>query len=247
MSTALRQEYAATLRLAIPVVGSQLGQISLGFVDTVMVGRLGPESLAGVALGSTLFFSISVVCMGVVMGVSPMVSQAFGAGNDEAIGRSTRQGLWMGLTLGIPAFLLIYNAGHLLRLIGQDPATVALTEGYLQAIAWGIFPFLWVAGLRSFVEGVSNPLPVTIATFVGLVCNVLFNYVLMGHPMRNSSLKYVASGRRRRLKISYFRNAPRTCTYPANRRKIEVYTSVLAHPVPTSPNAGKPHLPNIST
>ena len=71
------------------------------------------------------------------------------------------------------------NIGPFLHAIGQDVGTVALAEGYLRAILWGFLPFLWFAALRSFVEGISKPLPVTLITFMGLGVNILANYVLM--------------------------------------------------------------------
>ena len=66
--------------------------MSLGFVDTLMVGRLGADSLAGVALGNTLFFFLAIVSVGVVNAVAPMVSQAFGANDKEAVERTVSQG-----------------------------------------------------------------------------------------------------------------------------------------------------------
>ena len=151
----------------------------MGFVDTVMVGRLGPASLAGVALGNTVFFTVLLVCLGVVIAVGPMVSQAYGAGEDEPIGRSVRQGFWMALGLTVPAFLFLWNVGALLRMAGQEEATVALAQGYLRAIVWGLLPALWFAALRSFVEGLSKPWPVTVIAFAGVGLNVLANTALM--------------------------------------------------------------------
>lgn len=69
---ALRAELAAMGRLAAPVTAAQVGQVSMGFIDTVMVGQLGPTALAGVALGNTLFFFVLIVTTGVIQGVNPM-------------------------------------------------------------------------------------------------------------------------------------------------------------------------------
>lgn len=153
--------------------------MSLGFVDTLMVGRLGAEALAGVALGHTLFFFLLLVSLGVINAVAPMVSQAFGAGEHESVERTVFQGFVVGFLLTVPSTLIIWNIGPFLRAIGQDFGTVALAEGYLRAIVWGFLPFLWFAALRSFVEGISKPLPVTLITFLGLGLNVLSNYALM--------------------------------------------------------------------
>lgn len=151
----------------------------MGFVDTVMVGRLGQKALAGVALGNTVFFFCLIVCMGVVQAVGPMVSQAYGAGEKEPIERSVRQGLWLGAVLAVPAVVLLWNIAPVLRAIGQPSIAVEAAQGYLRAILGGFLPALWFMALRSFVEGLSRPLPVTIITFIGVVLNVGANYVLM--------------------------------------------------------------------
>ncbi len=173
------REVKQTMILAGPVIGSQLGQMSMGFVDTVMVGRLGINELAGVALGNTIFFVLVIVSLGVVLAVSPMVSQAYGAKDKTSIERSVREGLRMGIALTIVPFILLWNIGPLLLYMGQVPETVALTSSYLRAIVWGFLPLLWFGAIRSLIEGVSRPLPVTLITFLGLLLNILANYVLM--------------------------------------------------------------------
>ena len=173
------RELRATARLSSPIVAAQLAHMSMGFVDTVMVGRLGAAELAAVALGSTTFFFLLMVCSGVIAAVGPMVAQVHGAGESEPVSRSTRQGLWLAVMLGVPISVLLWNAGTLFRAIGQDPATVELATGYLRAICFGLTPALGFAALRAFIEGIARPLPITIITFGGVVLNIGANYVLM--------------------------------------------------------------------
>ena len=179
LPTSLRRELRATLHLAGPVVAAQLAHISMGFVDTVMVGRLGPEALAGVALGNTVFFFFAIMGMGMVRAVGPMVSQAVGAEDPAAVGRSVRQGLWLAGGLGLVILLILSNVEPVLRWTGQEPTAIAGATAYLDAIRWGILPFLGFAALRSFVEGLSRPLPVTIISFVGVAVNIGANELLM--------------------------------------------------------------------
>src|SRR5690606_34070099 len=73
-------ELERLLRTAGPIVGSQLGQVGMNTVDTLMVGRLGATSLAAAAFSSAVHITTLQICFGVVMGMSPLVSQAFGAG-----------------------------------------------------------------------------------------------------------------------------------------------------------------------
>ena len=188
------KEVKETLFLAVPIVLAQLAQISMGFVDTVMVGRLGSEELAGVALGNSVFFFFVILCMGVILAVGPMVSQAFGAGEEAPIERSVRQGLWLGFMMTLPAFVLLWNMEPILLLLGQEDATAARAAAYLRAILWGFLPLLWFVALRSFAEGLSRPLPVTIITFFGVALNISANYVLMYGKLGFPALGIVGTG-----------------------------------------------------
>lgn len=180
--------------LAGPVAAAQLAQISMGFVDTVMVGRLGSEALAAVALGSTTFFFLLIFCMGIILAVGPMVSQAFGAGDDAPIGRSVRQGLWLGLVLAVPAMFVLYHIETFWRAIGQVETSVVGGQAYLRAIMWGFLPFLWFIALRSFIEAVSRPWPVTFITVLGVLLNIGANYVLIYGKLGFPALGIVGTG-----------------------------------------------------
>lgn len=174
-----RAEAKRTLVLAGPVVASMLAQNSMGFVDTVMVGRLGSLPLAAAALGNNVFFFILLVCMGIILAVEPLVAQAYGSGNHQAIERTVRQGLWLGVLLTIPAFLIVWNITPFLRATGQPDEVIVLTQGYLRAVSFGYLPMLSFTALRSFVEGLARPLPVTVITFMAAGLNAVADYAFI--------------------------------------------------------------------
>src|SRR6185503_6942761 len=76
----LREEFRPMLSLAAPVVIAELGWITMGMVDTLMVGRLSAEAIGAVGLGSALFIAVGIFGMGMMLGLDTLVSQAFGAG-----------------------------------------------------------------------------------------------------------------------------------------------------------------------
>lgn len=175
----VRGEVRATLVLAIPLVLVQLSQMAMSFIDVVMVGRLGTEALAAAVLGSTVFFTLALVCVGVILSVTPTVSQAVGAGDEATVGRATRQGLWLATFLGIPFVILLGYAEPLLLWTGQDPEVAALAARYLRAIRWGFVPNLWFTALRGLCEGVARPRPILAVTLLGVGVNVLGNTAFM--------------------------------------------------------------------
>ncbi|GAB5518356.1 MAG: MATE family efflux transporter [Rhodothermales bacterium] len=178
----VRSEVKASLVLALPIALTQLGQMGMGFIDTVMVGRLGSEALASIALGSAMFYSVGIICLGIILAIEPMVAQAFGADDHEPIGRYTRQGMWLAVFLTVPVVTLFWFAEPVLLALGQDANVVAGTAGYLRAVAPGFVAWLWFVALRGLLEGLHQPRLVTLVMAGGVALNIGANYVLMfGH------------------------------------------------------------------
>ena len=178
-----RDETRGLLRLAGPIIVNNLAIAGMQFADAVMAGRLGAESLAAVAVGGSIWFLGFTVCLGLLMAISPIAARHFGAGNQELIGRYTRQGIYLGAGFGLLLIVLIFLfTGPLLVLLDIDAGFRDLTVGYVHAIIPGapaIFIFL---ALRFTTEGIGYTRPIMFTSVLSLVCNVLLNYVLMfGH------------------------------------------------------------------
>ena len=172
-------EVKKCLMLAVPLAAAQLAQSATGFVDTVMMGWLGSQTIASGGLGAVIFTFCLLIATGILSAVSPLAAQAYGAGNLEKVGTIVRFGLGISLVLGMPITLLLCNGGGLLLLLGQDANTAALAETYLRAIAWGFIPALGFAVLKSFLSALLQPLLIIVTVVLGTLLNITGNYVLM--------------------------------------------------------------------
>lgn len=171
-------EIQASLSLAIPLAGAQLAQSAVAFVDTVMMGWLGSETIAAGGLASMSFNTLLLTGTSIVSAVSPLAAEAYGADQPQQVGRVVRQGLWLALGLAIPLTFVLLQGESLLQLLGQSPETITLATTYLKAIAWGLFPGLGFAVLRYFVSALSLTRPIIIVIAGGTLLNVIGNYVL---------------------------------------------------------------------
>jgi len=174
-----RNEIVATLKLAGPLVLTQLAVIALNATDVVMMGWLGPGFLAGGALGSNLYMPLFLFGLGIVIAVAPLTAQALGAGETDAVRRIFRQGMWVGLSLGGPFGLVLWQARPVLLLFGQAEANALMAESYLRAALWGLVPSFWFIVLRAFVTAHSRPRAALFVTLAGVVLNALGDYALM--------------------------------------------------------------------
>lgn len=176
--SSMRTEIQEFLKLAVPLASAQLAQAAVGFVDTIMMGHLGAESLAAGGLASTTFQLLLNTASGIVMAVSPLVAEAYGAGRKTQVEQIARQGLWLSLLLGILMMFLIGHLATVLFYFGQPVAVVELADRYFDFILWGIFPALGFAMLRSYVSALSQVHVVVVIVIMGTLFNIMGNYAL---------------------------------------------------------------------
>ena len=182
MQNRFHSEIHEFLKLAVPLASAQLAQSMTGFVDTIMMGRMGADMLAAGGLAAIIFLSVMTTATGMVMGISPLIAEAFGAGQKTRIEQIARQGLWLSILVVIPVMIGMTQADHLLLRAGQAEATVRLADTYLDIILWGLFPVVGFAALRATVAALSQARPVMTI----MVTSTAFNIV--GHNMLYSTV-----------------------------------------------------------
>ena len=178
VKSSIGREIREFLKLAVPLASAQVAQAAVGFVDTIMMGHLGVDNLAAGGLASTSFQLLLNTASGIVMAVSPLVAEAYGARHTRQIEQIARQGLWLSLFLGIPLMFVIGHLDAMLLFLQQPLPIVALADKYFDFILWGIFPALGFAMLRGYASALSQAQIVTVIVVIGTLFNITGNYVL---------------------------------------------------------------------
>ncbi len=182
MQLSIRTEIQESLRLTVPLASAQVAQAATGFVDTVMMGWLGQSTLAAGGLGATTFTTVLVVVTGVVVGISPLVAEAYGAGQPARIQQLTHQGLWLALLIAVPLMVLLGHSDTLMRHLGQSESLIGPAKIYLDILRWALLPALLFALLKSVVSSLSQPRWVTGIMVAGTGVNAIGNYLIgLGH------------------------------------------------------------------
>ncbi len=146
-------------------------------VNTIVAGRLGPEPLAGVAVGGSYYQMFWLFGLGVLMSVSPIVAHAYGAGRDEEVGRRFRQAVWLALMLAVPLVGLLACVEPMLRWFGTDARAIPHAAGYVYAMCFGIPAMLVFLAHRYTSEGIGWTRPVIYTAVVGLSTNIAGNWL----------------------------------------------------------------------
>lgn len=169
--------------LAMPIVVAQLSQMGMGAADAVMAGRASATDLAGVTLGGNFLWPTMLLMSGIVMAVTPSVSQLSGAGRIGDAGEVVQQALWIGLGGGSALTLLLRNAAPAYRFFGVDEQAIPIAVDYLSAASLGLVPLLAYTSLRCLAEGMSWTTPAMCISLSALPLKILLNWLFMhGSP-----------------------------------------------------------------
>ncbi len=174
------QKLRQLFMVLIPICVTQLAIVSTGFFNTVMAGQVSEQDLAGVAAGVNLFYPPFVALLGIVSGLTPTISQLYGADKVKKIPNIVRQAFYWSLLLSL-AFM---GLGYLLvpgiiGLMNLEPKVAQVMEGYLVAVSFGIVPVFLAAVLRNFIDAHGMTRLTMIITLVTVPLNICLNYLFM--------------------------------------------------------------------
>jgi MATE family multidrug resistance protein len=179
-----REDFRLTLRLALPLIMAEVGWMSMGIVDTLMVGRLPNSAVAigATGLGQSLYHSVAIFGGGLLLGMDTFVAQAFGREDLDDARHSLVNGLILAFAL-TPVLMLAVSFWP--ALMGRFGISVELVEPmrpYLRALNWGTLPLLAYFALRRYLQAVNVAHPIMFALISANIVNVVGNWVLIyGH------------------------------------------------------------------
>lgn len=175
-------EWRALLKLAIPIIIAQLANTAMGFVDTVMAGRVSPNDLAAVALGNSIWVPLFLLMSGILLATTAKVSHAFGRGAELEMGYLVRQALWLGFAVGCALSVLLWNAQPVMDMMGVDPILIDPAMGYLRAVACGFPCVALYLVFRCYSDALGLTRPSMVIGILGLLLNIPMNYIFInGH------------------------------------------------------------------
>ncbi len=174
-----RSDLRILIELAAPVTLVQIGLMSMGAVDTVMVGRVSAEDLAAVAIGNLYFFIMAIFGQGVLFALDPVISQAVGGRDPVGVARGVQRGLILAVLLSAVTMLLLVPAGPLLTLARQPVEVVPIADGYANGLLVGVFPFYAFSVFRQSLQAMGSVRPIVLTVLAANVLNVVLNWVLI--------------------------------------------------------------------
>ncbi|NNL68031.1 MAG: MATE family efflux transporter [Myxococcales bacterium] len=175
----LREEGRTLVRLSLPVVAAQLGTMSMGIVDTAMLGRVDVDSLAAASLANAWVYFTLISCNGLLMGMDPIVSHAHGRGDGRTAAITLQRGLVLAALLSVAVTALWGLTGPVFALLRQEPHLVEAAHRYVVVQMPSVVCFLAFTAFRQQLQGRELMRPAMWATLVANLSNAFLNWVLI--------------------------------------------------------------------
>src|ERR1700720_4231035 len=180
----LRKEFRPTLRLALPLILAEIGWMSMGVVDTIMVGRLPNSAVAigATGLGQSLYASVAIFSGGLLLGMDTFVAHAFGREDLDDARHSLVNGLFLAFALTPVLMLAVSFWQPLMQRFGISVELVGPMRPFLRALNWGTLPLLAYFALRRYLQAVNVANPIMFALISANIVNAIGDWALIyGH------------------------------------------------------------------
>lgn len=172
-------EYKKNLSLAYPVMIGSLGQILVGVVDSLMVGRIGPIPLASISFANSLLAIPLVFGMGVAYGLTPLIANADGSGNSKKVTRIFKNGILINVIVGILIVSSLFGIRLSMSGFDQDPLVVKEAIPYFSVVALSFFPLQIFFVYKQFTEGLSDTKAAMRISLLSNLLNVFLNWIFI--------------------------------------------------------------------
>ena len=176
---AVFSETRRTVALALPIIVGHVGQMLMGWVDTIMVGRIGVVPLAACGFANTLLSVPLVFGFGLLSAVSVIVSHAHGAGEPDRAAGGVRGGFAIAALLSLGVLAGIYALVPHLDGFGQPAEVNADVPAYLIICAWSLAPVFFTTVTKNFCEALARPWVPFWIMMAGVGLNAFLNWILI--------------------------------------------------------------------
>ena len=177
------QKYLSEVRklsnLVVPILIAQLAFTVMGFVDTVMAGSVSATDMAAVAIANSIWFPVLMFLVGILMAVTPIVAQLYGAKKQDQIAKVVHQALWFVLIVFLPVMALLYYSPVILQYMDVDAKLAELASSYLRTISLALPFACGYQAFRSNHEGLGITKPTMMIGLIGILVNIPANYIFI--------------------------------------------------------------------
>lgn len=173
----LKDHLLKNLSLSFPIMISQLGHITVGVFDSLMIGKVSVSQLAAVSLATSIFSFILLFCIGLSYGITPLISSS--DRGKKYVSSILYNGMLVNVISSILLVSFVILTKNLLSYLGQDEEVLFHTYSYLDIICISLIPLILFQTFKQFIEGLGFTKPSMYISVISNVINIVLNAVLI--------------------------------------------------------------------
>jgi MATE family multidrug resistance protein len=193
-NTSYRFELSETLKLALPIIVAQIGNVLMGATNSYMIAEIDTSSLAAGGVANSIYIVFIVLGIGILSTVAPMVATAAGANNKERVGILFRTSIEVAFLTTLVLTAGMFIVAENFHYFKQTPEITSIAKVYLEILSLSSFPYLMFIAAKQFADGLSHTKPSVYITIIGVSVNVLFNWLLIWGNLGFPAWGIVGSG-----------------------------------------------------
>lgn len=179
-TTTLKQKYSIIVKIIVPILITQVAIYLISFFDILMSSRYGTSDLAGVSIGSSIWMPIYTGLSGILLAITPIVSQLVGAKKEQLAKQAVQQGLYVALVLSACIFIILFiGLDWILGNMQLDASVHNIAKSYIYAMCAGLVPLFLFFVLRCFIDALGQTRVTMIITLLGTPINIFLNYIFI--------------------------------------------------------------------
>lgn len=186
--------FSSILKLSWPIVIGQLGIVLMGVADTIMIGKIDATNLAAAGLANAIYYLITILGLGTLMAVSPLIAKAKAENNIEECINYFKAAILVALCLSVFIFGVNLVLSNNLGWFKQDENVKPLAKEFLTLLNYSTLPLLLFLAVKQFSDGLSITTPAAVITVIALAINIFINYLLIYGNWGMPALGLVGAG-----------------------------------------------------
>ena len=171
--------YRQNIRLAIPIILSQAGQIVVQQMDILMVGYVSTVQLAASAFANSIFVIGLVMLMGFSYGLTPAIGHQISNKSTINIDKMLSSSFFLNITFAIIISIILYFTSYLFKFMGQEDDVIKYATPYFYTLILSLLPFVVFMTNKQFAEGIGNTKYAMYVTIISNLINIGLNYILI--------------------------------------------------------------------
>ncbi|MBB6460198.1 MATE family efflux transporter [Flammeovirga kamogawensis] len=171
--------FSSILKLGWPVILAQMGQISVGIVDNMIIGQLGRTPLAAASFTNTIFNVVLLFGMGFTFILTPKIGEAIGLNSPKKAVEAFKNSFVSNVLICIALLAILVGLNIGMPYMGQPTAIISDSQNYLWLLALSLIPQIIFLTYKQFFEGIGDTKTGMKITLLGNIVNIIGDFIFV--------------------------------------------------------------------